>query len=456
MGAPKPFPPVPDAEQLAWQELELTMFNHFGMDTFGTSTIGTGKEDPNLFQPTALDPGQWAMAAKNAGFKGMILTAKHHDGFCLWPTKTTMHSVQYSSWMNGQGDVVRMFADACKANGMLMGIYCSPYDLNAPTFTSDPNAYSMLYEQQLTELMSNYGDVFEMWFDGNHAAGIPNWPQIIAVPRMLQPHAILKQGPLHTPPLEDIRFVGNFVAHAPLTNWSAYPAPNMPGAIWFPVESDISMIGNWFWNPANTVPMALTDLVDIYYFSVGRNSLFLLNVAPDRTGNLSAPSVQRLNDFHTALQSIFGTDFAAGKTVTASNVRNNDATFGGDKVVDGDNSTYWATDDGVTTGSLEVDLGGQQTFNVVRLEEVIALGQRVESYQLEAYTSAGMWQLLFPAGSLTTIGHKKLDRFPAITASKVRLTILSAYASPTIRSLGVHMDSVSPAANFAPAHALGM
>jgi alpha-L-fucosidase len=453
---PTPFLPVPDADQLAWQELELTMFNHFGMDTFGTSTIGTGMESPNLFQPTALDPSQWVMAAQSAGFKGMILTAKHHDGFCLWPTKTTTHSVQYSSWMNGQGDVVRMFADACHAAGMKMGIYCSPYDLNAPTFTADPASYSMLYEQQLTELMSNYGDVFEMWFDGNHAASIPNWDQIIQVPRTLQPHAILKQGPVHTPVLEDIRWVGNMAAHAPLTNWSAYPGPNQPGAIWFPVESDISMIGDWFWNPNNTVPMTLEQILDIYYFSVGRNSLFLLNVAPDRTGQLSASSVQRLSDFHAALTSIFGTDFAAGRPVTASNVRGGDPAYGGDKAVDGDPATYWATDDGVTSASLEVDLGAAQTFNVVRIEEEIALGQRVEAYQLDALTPAGTWQPMFPAGSLTTIGHKKLDRFPAISASKVRLTIVSAYAPPTIRALGVHMDGVSQAADFQPAHALGL
>jgi alpha-L-fucosidase len=348
-----------------------------------------------------------------------------------------------------------MYSDSCKAAGMKFGVYCSPYDLNAPSFTADPNAYSMMYQQQLTELMSNYGDVFEMWFDGNHAATIPNWPSILSVPRTLMPRAIHKQGPIKTPPGEDIRWSGSFQGHAPLTNWSAYPGPNQAGAIWFPLESDVSIIGDWFWNPMNTVPMALADILDTYYFSVGRNSLFLMNVAPDRTGHLSDPSVQRLNDFHTALTSIFGTDFAAGKTVTASNVRHNDPAYGGANVVDGDSNTYWATDDGVTTGTLEVDLGGAQTFNVVRLEEVIALGQRVKSYQLDALTMAGTWQPLFASGSLTTIGRKKLDRFPAVTATKVRLTILDAYASPVIRSFGVHMDSVSPAANFAPAHALG-
>jgi alpha-L-fucosidase len=454
---PAPFPPVPNADQLAWQENELTMFVHFNMDTFGTSTIGTGKEDPNLFNPTMLDPNQWVSTAKNAGFKGMILTAKHHDGFCLWPTKATMHSVQYdTAWMNGKGDVVQMFSDACKAGGMKMGIYCSPYDLNAPSFTADPPTYSKLYQQQLTELMTNYGDVFEMWFDGHNATSVADWASIVAVPRTLQPHAILKQGPPAMPVREDIRWVGNELAHAPLTVWSAYPGPNMPGAIWFPVESDISMIGNWFWNPANTVPMALADLLDIYYFTVGRNSLFLLNVAPDRRGLFSDASVARLNEFHTALQSIFGTDLAAGKSVTASTFRNNDPAYGGDKVVDGDPNTYWATNDGVTTGTLEVDLGGPTMFNVVRLEEVIALGQRVESYQLDALigSGAGTWQPLIPAGKGTTIGYRKLDRFPTVTASKVRLTIQSAYAPPTIRSFGVHLDTVSPAANFAAAHAL--
>jgi alpha-L-fucosidase len=452
---PKPIEPLPSPAQLAWQEDELTLFTHFGVNTFTGRSTGLGNEDPKLFNPTALDCNQWVRVAKECGFKGIILTAKHHDGFCLWPTATTDHSVKNSAWKDGKGDIVRELADACKAGGIKLGIYCSPWDRSVTNYDSDKPAYAKYYHQQLSELLGNYGPVYEMWFDGNHA-DVADWPNIISLVRNLQPNAVIKQGPRLDPILEDVRWVGNEQACAPLANWSVYPAPTPQLSTkasqtpqWFPVECDTMMIGHWFWD--GTPPRDLPTLLNYYYTSVGRNSILLLAVAPDKRGLFSDDSVKRLHEFHDALQKIFGTDFAAGKTAIASNVRGNDAAFNAAKALDGNKETYWATDDGVTNATLEVDLGGEQEFNVVRLEEMLTLGQRVAEYKIEAWDDASKtWQELNHG---YTIGYRKLDRFPKVKSSKVRLTILQSRACPAIKSFGVHLDTISPEEYFQPAKA---
>jgi alpha-L-fucosidase len=451
---PQPLEPVPSANQLAWIDNELTLFTHFGMNTFTGRGTGLGSEDPKLFYPTNLDCAQWVRVARECGFKGIILTAKHHDGFCLWPTATTAHSVASSDWKGGKGDVVRELADACKAGGVKLGIYCSPYDKSVASYDSDKPAYAKYYHQQLTELLSNYGPVFEMWFDGNKA-NVADWGNIIAVVRQLQPDAVIKQGPVVEPIREDVRWVGNELACAPLENWSVYPTPavqavtfnSLPGQ-WLPLECDTMMNGHWFWD--TNAARNLATMLNFYYYSVGRNSMLILNVAPNPDGKFSDECVAGLQEFHAALQKIFGTDFARGQKAAASNVRGGDKQFGADKAVDGDAKTYWATDDGVTNASLEVDLGGEKTFNVVRTEEMISLGQRVIKYKVEALIGVS-WQEIC---SGTTIGHRKLDRFPSVTASKVRLTILASRACPVISGLGIHYDSVSPPESFEPAIAL--
>jgi alpha-L-fucosidase len=458
--APKPLPPIPSPAQLAWQADELTLFVHFGVNTFTGRSTGLGTEDPQLFNPTNLDCRQWVRVARETGFKGIILTAKHHDGFCLWPTATTEHSVKHSKWRNGQGDVVRDLSDACKEGGLKFGIYCSPWDRSQTNYDTDKPAYAKMYRQQLSELLSNYGPVYEMWFDGNKA-NVADWPNIIALVRKLQPHAVIKQGPKVEPISEDVRWVGNEQACAPLTCWSVYPPPeSSPGdkgkraegssLQWFPVECDTMMIGHWFWD--GTPPKDLNQLLQFYYTSVGRNSILLLNVAPDRRGLFSDDSVARLREFHGALAKIFGTDLAAGKKATATNVRGHDFAFGPDKALDDKKGTYWAADDEVTTAALEVDLGGQAEFNVIRLEEMISLGQRVQEYKIEAWNNADTgWK---PLAQGTTIGYCKLDRFPKVTASKLRLTILKSRECPAIKSFGVHLDTISPAESFEPANAL--
>jgi alpha-L-fucosidase len=456
---PAPLEPTPSASQLAWYENELTLFTHFGMNTYTGRGTGLGSEDPKLFYPTNLDCAQWVRTAKECGFQGIILTAKHHDGFCLWPTATTTHSLASSDWKNGKGDVVRELSDACKAGGIKLGIYCSPWDRSVTNYDSDKPAYSKYYHQQLQELLSNYGPVFEMWFDGNKA-NVADWGNIIDIVRKLQPGATIKQGPVVMPVREDVRWVGNELACAPLENWSVYPAPesdtNLPTnakipdvkRIWFPLECDTMMNGHWFWD--TNAPRNLQTLLNFYYFSVGRNSMLILNVAPDPDGKFSDECVRGLHEFHDALQKIFGTDFARGQRATASNVRGHDPQFGADKAVDGVANSYWATDDGVTSASLEVNLGGDKTFNVVRTEEMISLGQRIGRYKVEAF-AGNEWKEIC---SGTTIGYRKLDRFPAVTASKVRLTILASRACPAIKSFGVHYDAVSAPENFEPAIAL--
>jgi alpha-L-fucosidase len=448
---PKPLEPVPSANQLAWIDNELTLFTHFGMNTYTGRGTGLGNEDPKLFNPAKLDCNQWVRVAKESGFRGIILTAKHHDGFCLWPTATTQHSVAASGWKNGKGDVVRELADACKAGGVKLGIYCSPWDRSVTNYDSDKPAYAKYYHQQLTELLSNYGPVFEMWFDGNKA-NVADWGNIINVVRTLQPAATIKQGPVVKPVREDVQWVGNELACAPLENWSAFPAPGPVGAeqaIWFPRECDTMMNGHWFWDTNG--PRDLATLLNFYYTSVGRNSMLILNVAPDTDGLFSDDCVQGLHAFHAALGKIFGTDLAAGKKATASNVRGNDPAFGADAALDGNANTYWATDDDVTNASLLVDLGGEKEFNVIRIEEMISLGQRVQKYKVEAFLGADHWKEI---SSGTTIGYRKLDRFPKVTASKVRLTILAARACPTVKSFGIHLDTVSPAGSFEPESAL--
>jgi alpha-L-fucosidase len=443
---PAPLEPVPSDRQMQWIDDELTMFVHFGMNTFTGRGTGLGDEDAKLFNPTDLDCRQWANAAKENGFRGIILTAKHHDGFCLWQTKTTKHSVASSNWNEGEGDVVRELADACKESGVKLGIYCSPWDRSVSFYDSDNPRYSEMYRAQLTELLSNYGSVYEMWFDGNKA-NVADWPNVIKVVRTLQPDAVIKQGPRVEPIEEDVRWVGNEKACAPIANWSVYPPPDEKtdaNRIWFPVECDTMMNGHWFWD--EDPPRDLPTLLNFYYTSVGRNSILMLNVAPDKRGKFSDACLARLHEFHQAITKIFGTDFAAEKTATASNARDG---FPARNVLDGKKQTYWTTDDSVTTPSIEIDLGGDVEFNVLRYEEVIQLGQRVAEYKVEAF-SDGQWKQV---ASGKTIGHRKLDRIPRIKASKIRLTITKALACPVISSIGVHLDSVSPAEYFQPAMA---
>jgi len=433
--APAALPPVPTKEQLAWQEAELILFLHFGMNTFTNREWGDGKEDPKQFHPTAFDARQWARVAKETGFKWMILTAKHHDGFCLWPSAQTEHSVRSSAWRDGKGDVVGEVVRACRESGLRFGFYLSPWDRHEPRYADD-QAYDGYFRAQLTELLTGYGDIAEVWFDGAGGEGhVYDFPSYYDAVRRLMPGALIAIcGP-------DVRWVGNESGVARETEWSVQPANPAfhRGAernVWYPAECDVSIRPGWFWHPEQDSQVkSLDHLLDIYYKSVGRNSLLLLNVPPNDKGLIPDPDIARLREWRRVLDETFAIDFAIGKGATASNVRGKDPAFDAVKAIDGDAKTYWATDDGVTEASIELDLGCPVSFNVTRVEEAIALGQRVEAYRIEAFTD-GAWKAIAKG---TTIGRKKLDRVGPVSATRVRLVIEKARACPAIRAFGLHL-----------------
>jgi len=412
----------PTPQQLAWQEAELTMFMHFGVNTFTDREWGDGTEDPAIFNPTHLDTGQWVQAAKDAGFKFMILTAKHHDGFCLFPSKYTEHSVKNSPWKNGKGDVVRELADSCQQAGIKLGLYLSPWDRHEPSYGNSP-VYNEHFKNQLTELMTNYGEVAEVWFDGACGEG-PNgkkqeydWEGYYEIIRRLQPNAVIAIcGP-------DVRWVGNEDGIARETEWSVQDTPR--GKVWYPAECDVSIRPGWFWHKSQDEQVKpLEHLLDIYYKSVGRNSVLLLNVPPNDRGLFAEPDIQRLREFRSVLDQTFAVNLA-------ENIRDY---CRASNAVDGQRDTYWTPDGEAPTGTLEIDLIQPITFNVSMVKEYIPLGQRVKKYSIEAWDGQA-WNVI---ASGTTIGHKKLDRFPDVTAGKVRLTVHCSQAYPLIRSFGLY------------------
>jgi len=426
----------PTPQQLAWQESELSMFLHFGINTFTDREWGDGKEDPALFNPSDLNARQWVQVAKEAGFKLMILTAKHHDGFCLWPSQYTEHSVQNSPWRDGKGDVVRELAEACQEVGMNMGLYLSPWDRHEPRYGDSP-AYNQFFKNQLAELLTQYGEITEVWFDGACGEG-PNgrkqeydWHGYYDLIRRLQPNALIAIcGP-------DIRWVGNEDGVAGETEWSVQDAHpifhrGITGKVWYPAECDVSIRPDWFWHKSQDDKVKLLKhLMDIYYRSVGRNSVLLLNVPPNDRGLLPEPDVGRLGAFRAVLEKVFAMNLAEGKPAVANSVR---ADSNASHAVDGNSDTYWATKGGITAASLEVDLGRPVPFNVSMVQEDIALGQRVEAYRIEAWDGQG-WKRIVQG---TTIGHKKLDRFPKVTARKARLIIAQSLGCPLIRTFGLY------------------
>jgi alpha-L-fucosidase len=413
--------PTPSPAQLAWQRDELAMFVHFGVNTFTDREWGDGREDPSIFAPTRLDTHQWARTARAAGFRAMILTAKHHDGFCLWPTKTTRHSVASSAWRGGQGDVVREFVDACRAEGLKPGLYLSPWDRHEPRYGDSPR-YNDFYVDQLTELLTGYGTIYEVWFDGANGEG-PNgrrqqydWPRVWSTVRRLQPQAVIYSdaGP-------DVRWIGNERGSAGDTNWSTvdpavvpYPGASGPGVtdmlqhgdpegtVWRPGETDVSIRPGWFHHESeNARVKSVDDLLSIYFTSVGRNSKLLLNVPPGPDGQLDAVDVQRLSEWQARRASVFGEDLA-GRRVR------------------------W-TAAGARSRIGELDLERSMRIAVVDLGEDIARGQLVARYRVEG-RDAGDWQVLSRG---TTIGYRKLDRVDSPTPVRhVRVVIEDALDEP--------------------------
>ena len=458
---PDPYGPVPTAAQVQWQQMEMNMFVHFGPNTFTGKEWGEGTETEDIFQPSQLDCDQWARVAKEAGFKGIIVTAKHHDGFCLWPNPTSTHTVRQSVWRNGHGDVLKELSDACKRAGLKFGVYISPWDRNAPTYGTP--AYNRTYCRTLRSALSHYGPVFEMWFDGANSEGpngkrqVYDWKRFHRTVRRLQPQAVMFSdvGP-------GCRWVGNEEGMAGLTNWSRLDvegfapgtqAPpqdtlthgNRDGACWVPAETDVSIRTGWFYRESEH-PKSLQELLRIYYTSVGRNSLLLLNVPPDSRGLISEEDAARLRELRRALDSIFAHDLAQKAIfVNASDIRGgkedahnmNPTPFGPQNLIDDNYDSFWTTEDTANAAEVVFEFAEPQTINRVVLQEYIPLGQRVECFHVEVLESGGTWRTVAKG---TTIGYKRIMLFDKITTVSVRIVIDKSRANPILNRVGFYLD----------------
>ncbi len=438
----------PSPQQLAWQDLEFIAFIHYTVNAFTDKEWGDGTEDEAIFNPTQLDVRQWVKTCKDAGMKMIILTAKHHDGFCLWPSAYTEHSIKNSPYKNGKGDIVGELAVACREAGLKLGLYLSPWDRHEPTY-GDTASYNKFYKNQLREILSNYGQISEVWFDGAKGPDAKDmeydWAGYYRIIRELQPNAVIAIcGP-------DVRWVGNESGYARETEWSVVnrslsnaQRKDLGGLAalgdgsnlaWHPAETDVSIRPGWFYHAREDDKVKSVDkLLDIYFTSVGRNSMLLLNLPPDRRGLIHENDVEHLRQLRRVLDAIFDENLAAGAAAKASHVKADNPAFGADKLVDGDKNTYWTTDDWTDQASVEFDLGSEKTFNVAELAEYIALGQRVEEFVLEAWQQ-GRWQE-FARG--TTVGYKRLLRFDDVTASRVRLRVLSSRVCPILSGFGLY------------------
>lgn len=455
--APQPYGPLPSANQLRWQQMECYAFVHFSLNTYTDQSWGFGNEDVKLFNPGKLDCRQWARICKQAGMKGIIITAKHHCGFCLWPSKYTEYSVKNAPWKNGKGDVVREMADACKEYGLKLGIYLSPWDRNHPDYGKPE--YITYFRNQLTELLTNYGPIFEVWFDGaNGGSGYYgganetrkidrttyyDWSNTYKLIRKLQPNIVIwndggDRG--------DLRWVGTEAGYVGETNWSLLNATgDVPynmlhnglenGDSWVAAEVNTSIRPEWFYHPGEDAKVkTVPQLMDIYYNSVGRNATLLLNFPIMPNGLIHANDEKAALGFAKAVKEAFAVNLAAKATITATNVRGNLKQFNAVNVTDGNKETYWATDDGVTAAALTIDPGKPTTFNRFVVQEDIRLGQRVKSFTLDAFVN-GRWKELAKG---TTIGYKRILRFRSVSAAKIRFNITGSKACPVIAELGIY------------------
>lgn len=428
---------VPSPQQLDWQRMELIAFVHFGMNTFTGREWGDGKENPEWFNPVGLDAEQWVRTLKETGFKLVLITAKHHDGFCLWPSKFTDHSVAASDWKAGKGDVVRELREACSKYGLKFGVYLSPWDRNAPCYGNSPE-YNDFFVGQLTELLTNYGEVHEVWFDGAIGEGPDgrkqeyDWERYYKTIQRLQPNAVMAiMG-------DDVRWVGNERGMGRETEWSAtvltpgiYQRSGQNNGnlgitelskdlgsramlakatelFWYPSEVDVSIRPGWFYREEEDNRVKTVEqLMDIYCQSVGRNSVLLLNIPPNREGRIHDIDVERLREF------------AAYR----------DKVFAHDRVVAGD--IPWCTRGGI---SRVYALNPDSLINLVLLQEDIEQGQRVERFTVELYAK-GEWQQV---GEGTTLGYKRILRFPETKADSLRLTIREVRLDGNIKQVSAY------------------
>lgn len=457
---PSPVLPVPTATQLAWHKMETNAFVHFTTNTFTGREWGNGDEKETVFNPSATDAAQWARTLKEAGFKMMILTCKHHDGFCLWPSKYTEHSVKNSPYKNGKGDIVREASDACKKAGLKFGVYLSPWDRNQAEYGK--SGYLTYYRNQLKELFTQYGPVTEMWFDGaNGGTGYYgganeerkinsktyyDWPTTLALVRSIQPKVLFfsDAGP-------DIRWVGNERGVAGETNWNSITPDTLhagkagieqllntgsaDGTKWIPAEVDVSIRPGWFYHAAEDEKVKTPEqLFDIYLTSVGRGSNLLLNIPPDQRGLFHEKDVASLKGFRELLNKTFAVNLAKKAAVTADSYRGKATAYAPANITDGNENTYWCTNDGVTAASVTISLAKTSTVQYITLQEYIQLGQRVQAFNVEVWKD-NAWQ---PVASATTIGYKRILKIAPVVTGKIRVNITAAKACPVISNIEIY------------------
>jgi len=475
---------IPSKRQYEWQKLELTGFIHFGINTFNevewgernTDTCLTSRQVTN-FNPTEIDVKQWVRVFKDAGIKLIILTTKHHDGFCLWPSKYTDYDISNTPFQNGKGDIVRDLSTACREAEIKFGIYLSPWDMHEKTYGTPE--YNKHFIDQLTELLTNYGEIFEVWFDGANGEGpngrkqIYDWHSYYKLIRKLQPNAVIAiMGP-------DVRWVGTESGYGRQTEWSVLPDLTMnqdniadnsqqqalEGAftprdlmdedlgsrkkiegtsslIWYPAEIDVSIRPRWFYNEDdNELVKSPYKLVDIYYNSVGLNGVLLLNVPPDKKGLININDIKSLQGMRYILDETFKVNLVKNANLKAtSEKKGNEAKF----ILDDNLETYWTTEEGISSASIDIELKREQTFNRVMLQENIIRGQRIEKFHLECWDGKE-WNT-FANG--TTIGYKRLLRFPEVTTGKIKIVIDECRTNPTLSSFGLY--KAPPEIKFEP------
>lgn len=447
--APAPFGPTPSPRQMAWHDMKFYAFVHFTTTTFRDVEWGYGDAAPDEFQPTKYNPRQWAEVFKAAGMKGVILTAKHHDGFCLWQTKETDYSVANSSWRNGTGDVVGDLSREARRAGLRFGVYLSPWDRHDLRYATP--AYIDYYRAQLRELLTNYGPIFEVWEDGANGGdgyygglrekrtigpGYYDWPNTSFLIHSLQPDVIIwGAGGM------DARWCGNESGYMPEPNWAVREINGTE--YWNPAEVDVSIRPGWFYHASEDDRVRSVDnLMKIYYESVGRGANLILNVPPTKEGLIHPTDSATLVAFGKALKREFSHPLkrSAIKSFTASNVRGGDKTYGASRLTDGKRSTFWATDDEVREASVTMMLKSPQPLYAIELREPIQLGQRIGKFSVEAQTPDGQWKQV---ASGTTIGPQHIMRLPDMEAKALRVNIESSRACPLLSDLILYLPPTS-------------
>ena len=453
---------LPSAQQLAYQQLEFVGFIHFTVNTFTDKEWGYGDESPDIFNPVELDAEQWARTAKAAGMQELILTAKHHDGFCLWPSEYTEHSVKNSPYKNGTGDIVQELVDACRKYGLKVGLYLSPWDRNHPDYGKPE--YITYYRNQLRELLTNYGDINEIWFDGanggdgyyggaNEVRKIDretyyDWPATFTLVKELQPDIKIfsDAGP-------DLHWIGNEHGFAGETFWSTIQADSLVigasdpaylntgdprGQDWIVGQCDVSIRPGWFYHAAQDDRVkSPQDLLDIYYQSIGRNAVLLINLPPNKQGLLHQNDIDSLLAFREILDETFANNLAKEASARANNHRQNHPKFAPEQVLDDLDTTYWAMDESTLPAEISLQFPVATTFDRLLIQEPIRLGQRVSTFRVEAMAD-NQWQVLHEG---TTIGYKRLLRVPPVTTNAIRLTVEAANNTVAISNIEIYKAS---------------